>query len=120
MRGARTGALAEVFCQLSELFKLSVMRHVCPAGLYKGSTAFHKGGDGRICGFHPLLEETPKVGKWGSANASPLLRAFQPVTCRFPMLLWLEEVSSRPPLPKADLKCLGGICDAENVVQYAA
>ena len=54
------------------------------------------------------------------ANASPLLRAFQPVTCRFPMLLWLEETSSRPPLPKADLKCFGGICDAENVVQYVA
>ena len=69
------------------------------------------------CQNHSL---SPRVGKWGSANASPLLRAFQPVTCRFPMLLWLEETSSRPPLPKADLKCFGGICDAENVVQYAA
>ena len=70
---------------------------------------------GRICGFQPLREETPRVGKWGSANASPLLRAFQPVTCRFPMLLWLGEASPRPPLPETDLKCLGGICDAENV-----
>ena len=40
----------------------------------------------------------------GSANASPLLRAFQPVTCRFSMLLWLGEESPRPPLPKADPK----------------
>ena len=65
------------------------------------------------------IDGTPRVGKWVSANASPLLRAFQPVTCRFPMLLWLGEESPRPPLSKADLKCFGGICDAENVVQYA-
>ena len=50
------------------------------------------------------IDGTPRVGKWVSANASPLLRAFQPVTCRFPMLLWLGEESPRPPLPKADPK----------------
>ena len=74
------------------------------------------------------LNQTPRVGKGGAgpcgpfgvrasrsanpiasrrahpANASPLLRAFQPVTCRFSMLLWLGEDSPRPPLPKADPK----------------
>ena len=53
------------------------------------------------CQNHSL---SPRVGKWGSANASPLLRAFQPVTCRFSMLLWLGKESPRPPLPKADPK----------------
>ena len=74
------------------------------------------------------IDGTPRVGKWGAgpcgpfgvrasrsanpiasrrahpANASPSLRAFQPVTCRFSMLLWLGEESPRPPLPKADPK----------------
>ena len=56
---------------------------------------------GRICGFQPLREETPKAGKVAPLPFRLSLRAIQP-------------------LPETDLKCLGGICDAENVVQYAA
>ena len=42
---AQTGALAEVFCQPSELLKLSVMHYKCPTRLSKSSTAFFKRGD---------------------------------------------------------------------------
>ncbi len=44
---------------------------------------------------------TPMVGKRGSATASPLLRAFQPINMWRLSSFELEEVSSRPPLPKA-------------------
>ena len=53
------------------------------------------------CQNHSL---SPMVGKWAPLPPRLMLRVFQPVSYSVSVFLQLEEVSSRPPLPKADHK----------------
>ena len=59
-----------------------------------------------------LENSTPMVGKRGSATASPLLRAFQPLTCRdFAVFSWRKcppglQLKSTPPPSNSELQLL--------------